>query len=192
MGNNSNLMVGTGAGGSDGLGLNWVADFGATAPTDATTALNAAFKDAGLISEEGVSLSLSETTKEIKAYGSLLAQRTIVTDQDTTFKQKFLESNQYALAVYHRKAISGGISPGVGTGAFSLTVGSFSSRYYAMVWDIIDGSNKIRAYAPKVEVTNRDDLQVGNGNEISYGVELTAYQVSGVAIYFYYVVPSLG
>lgn len=192
MGNNSNLLVGTSAGGSDGLGLVWFADFGATAPTDAGTALNAAFKDAGLISEEGLSLSMAETTKEIKAYGSLLAQRTIVTDQDTTFKMKFLESNQYSLAVYHRKAISGGISPGAGTGAFSVTTGSFTSRQYAMVAEIVDGTNKIRAYAPKVEVTNRDDLQVGNGNEISYGVELTAYQVSGVAIYWYYVVPALG
>ncbi len=192
MGNNSNLLVGTGAAGSDGLGLAWAADFGATAPTDATTALNASFKDTGLISEEGLSLSLSETTKKIKAYGSLLAQRTVLTDQDTTFKLKFLESNQYSLAVFHRKAIAGGISPGVGTGAFSVTSGSFTARYYAFVFDIIDGSNRIRAYAPKVEVTNRDDVQVGNGNEISYGVELTAYQVSGVAIYWYYLVPSLG
>jgi hypothetical protein len=192
VGNNSNLLVGTGAAGADGLGLAWFADFGATAPTDAGTALNAAFKDTGLIAEEGLSLSLSETVKKIKAYGSLLTQRSVVTDQDTTFKLKFLESNQYSLAVYHRKAISGGISPGVGTGAFSVTTGSFTSRQFAMVAEIVDGTAKIRAYAPKVEVTNRDDLQIGNGNEISYGVELTAYQVSGVAIYWYYVVPSLG
>lgn len=192
MGNNANLLVGTGAGGSDGLGLAWFADFGATAPTDAGTALNAAFKDTGLISEEGLSLALSETVKKIKAYGSLLAQRSVVTDQDTTWKTKFLESNQYSLAVFHRKAISGGISPGAGTGAFSVTTGSYTERFYAAVFEIVDGSNKIRAYCPRLSVTNRDDLQVGNGNEISYGVELTAYQVSGVAIYWYYVVPSLG
>ncbi len=192
MGNNSLMMVGTGAGGSDGLGLAWAADFGATAPTDATTALNASFKNTGLISEEGMSLSLSETTKKIKAYGSLLAQRTVLTDQDTTFKMKFLESNPYSLAVFHRKAIAGGISPTVGTGAFTISTGSFAARYYAFVWDILDGSNIIRAYAPKVEVTNRDDIQIGNGNEIGYGVELTAYQVSGVAIYWYYVIPALG
>ncbi len=192
MGNNASLLVGTGAGGSDGLGLAWFADFGATAPTDAGTALNAAFKDTGLISEEGLSLSLSETVKKIKAYGSLLAQRSVITDQDTTFKLKFLESNQYSLAVFHRKAISGGISPAVSTGAFAISTGSFTSRQYAFTFEIVDGSNKIRAYCPKVEVTNRDDLQVGNGNEISYGVELTAYQVAGVAIQWYYVVPSLG
>jgi hypothetical protein len=192
VGNNSNLLVGTGAAGGDGLGLAWAADFGATAPTDASGALNAAFRDTGLISEEGLSLSLSETVKKIKAYGSLLTQRSVVTDQDTTFKIKFLESNQYSLAVFHRKAISGGISPGVGTGAFGISTGSFTSRQFAFVFEIVDGANKIRAYVPKAEVTNRDDLQVGNGNEISYGVELTAYQVSGVAIQWYYVVPSLG
>jgi hypothetical protein len=192
VGNNSNLIVGTSAAGSDGLGLAWAADFGATGPTDATTALNAAFKDTGLIAEEGLSLALSETVKKIKAYGSQLAQRTVVTDQESVFKLKFLESNQYSLAVFHRKAIAGGISPGAGTGAFSVTTGSYNERFYAMVFDVIDGDNKIRAYAPKVSVTNRDDLAVGNGNEISYGVELTAYQVSGVAIAWHYVVPALG
>lgn len=191
MGNNSNLLVGTGAAGSDGLGLAWVANFGATAPTDAGTALNASFKDSGLIAEEGLSLSMKETAKKIKAYGSQLAQRTVITDQDTTFKLKFLEHNPYSLAVYHRKTI-GSISPGVGTGAFSLTTGSYNEIFYGMVFEIVDGVNKIRAYAPKVSVTNRDDLQIGNGNEISYGVELTAYQVSGTAIAWYYVVPSLG
>jgi hypothetical protein len=191
VGNNSNLLVGASAAGSDGLGLAWFAATGTTAPTDSGTALNAGFKDAGLISEDGLSLSMSESSNDIKAYGSQLPQRTIITDQKTVFKVKFLEHNPYSLAVYYRKAI-GSISPAVSTGAFGITVGSFNTQFYSAVFEIVDGVNKIRAYAPKVEVTNREDLQVGNGAEISYGVELTAYQVSGVAVQFYFAVPSLG
>ncbi len=191
MANNSNMLVGTGAGGSDSLGLCWFAPTGTTAPTDESGALNAAFKDAGGISEEGVSVAMSETSKKIKFYGSQLAQRTIVTDQETTFKMKFMEANATSLAVYWRKAL-GSITPAVSTGKFSITHGTYSVQFFSAVFDVIDGSNKLRMYCPKLEVTNRDDLTIGNGNEISWGAELTAYPVSGVAIALYFAIPSLG
>lgn len=191
MANNANLVVGTSAMGSDGLGLGWFADTGSTAPTNTSGALAAAWKDAGGISEEGLSLAMSETNKKIKFYGSQLAQRTIVTDQETTFKLKFMEHNPVSLAVYWRLALNA-ITPAATTGAFGIAHGSFVSRFYSFVADIADGTSRIRAYCPRVEVSNRDDLTVGNGNEISYGVELTAYPVSGVAIQWYYAIPSLG
>ncbi len=191
MANNSNLVVGTQAGGSDGLGLTWFAPTGTTMPTDESGALNAAFKDGGGISEEGVSLAMSETTKKIKFYGSQVTQRTIVTDAETTFKLKFMEVNATSMAIYWRKAL-GSISPAVGTGKFSITHGATSVAYFSMVIDVVDGSNKIRFAVPKAEVTNRDDLQIGNGTELSWGPEITAYPVSGVAIAMYFAIPSLG
>jgi hypothetical protein len=189
--NNSNMIVGTSAAGSDGLGLVWFAPVGTTAPTDESGALNAAFKDAGGISEEGVSIAMSETSKKIKFYGSQLAQRTIVTDQETTFKMKFMEANATSLAVYWRKAL-GSITPAAGTGKFSLTHGTYAVQFYSMVVDVVDGTSRARFYCPKVEVSNRDDLTIGNGNEISWGAELTAYPVAGTAIAVYFAVPSLG
>ncbi len=191
MANNASMIVGTSAAGSDGLGLAWFAPTGTTLPTDATGALNAAFKDAGGISEEGLSLAMSETSKKIKFYGSGLSQRDVVTDQETTFKTKFMESNATSLAVYWRKPL-GSISPGVGTGAFGVTHGSYNTVFYSAVFDVIDGTSRLRFVCPKVGVSNRDDLSVGNGNEVSWGVELTAYPVSGTAIQMYFVVPSLG
>lgn len=191
MANNSNMLVGTSAAGSDGLGLVWFAPTGTTAPTDESGALNAAFKDAGGVSEEGITAAMSETTKKIKFYGSQLAQRTIVTDQEMTFKMKFMESNATSLAVYWRKAL-GSIVPAVSTGKLAITSGAYSVQNYSMVVDVIDGSNRLRMYCPKVEVSNRDDLQIGNGNEISWGATLTAYPVSGVAVALYMAIPSLG
>lgn len=189
--NNSNVIIGNQGGGSDGYGLAWFAAVGSTAPTDESGALNAAFKDAGLITEDGMTLSMSESSNKIKAYGSQIAQRTVITDQDTTFTIKFLEHNPISMAVYYRKTLTG-ISPAVSTGKYSVTVGSYTEQFYAMVLEVVDGVNKLRAYCPKVSVTNRDDLQVGNGAEISLGVELTAYPVSGTAIQWYGAIPSLG
>lgn len=191
MANSANMVVGTQAGGSDGLGLTWWAPTGTTAPTDESGALNAAFKDGGGISEEGISIAMSESTKKIKFYGSQLAQRTIVTDQETTFKMKFMEANATSLAVYWRKAL-GSIVPAASTGKFSITHGTASIQFYSAVFDVVDGANKIRFYCPRLEVTNRDDLQIGNGNELSWGPTLTAYPVAGVAIAMYFAIPSLG
>ncbi len=191
MANNANMIVGTSAGGSDGLGLVWVAPTGTTAPTDEAGTLNAAFKDAGGISEEGLTVAMSETSKKIKFYGSQLAQRTIVTDQETTFKAKFMEANATSLAVYWRKPL-GSITPAVSTGKFSITHGTYAVQFYSMVIDCIDGTSKLRMYCPRVEVSNRDDLSIGNGNEISWGATLTAYPVAGVAVALYFAIPSLG
>ncbi len=191
VGDANNLIVGTGAAGSDGTGLAWFAATGTTAPTDATTALNAGFKDAGLIAEDGVTGAFQAQQKKIKAYGSTLAQRIIVTDEETTFQLKFLEVNEISMAVWHRKALTA-ITPAVSTGAFSVTTGLYSPVFYSAVFDVIDGTNHIRMFCPKVEKTNTDNVQFSNGNEVSWGVTLTAYPVSGVAVAWYYAIPSLG
>ncbi len=124
VGDANNLIVGTSAGGSDGTGLAWFGVTGTTAPTDATTALNPAFKDSGLIAEDGVTAAFQSQQKKIKAVGSTVAQRTIVTDEETTFALKFLEVNEISMAVWHRKALNA-ITPAVSTGAFSVTTGLY-------------------------------------------------------------------
>ncbi len=191
MANNANLVVGTAGGGADSLGLTWFAPTGTTMPTDESGALNAAFKDGGGISEEGVSLAMSETSKKIKFYGSQVSQRTIVTDAETTFKLKFMEVNPTSMAIYWRKAL-GSIVPAASTGKFSITHGATSVVFFSMIIDVVDGANKIRFAIPRAEVTNRDDLQIGNGNELSWGPEITAYPVAGVALAMYFAIPSLG
>lgn len=47
----------------------FVAPAGSTLPTDATTALDAAFKNAGYISEDGVKNNNSKSVEDIKAWG---------------------------------------------------------------------------------------------------------------------------
>lgn len=191
MGDNANILVGSAAGGSDGTGLAWFAALGSTAPTNASGALDAAFLNAGLITEDGITASFSEDSNEIRAYGTQVSQRTVITGQTTTFNLAFLESNEVSLAIYHRKAL-GSISPAASTGAFSVTTGTFTRQLYSAVFDIVDGSVKLRAYCPSVEVTGRGDFQVSAGNAITYEVTLTAYPVDGVAINWFYAIPNLG
>lgn len=193
MGDNSNMIVGTSASGSDGTGLAWFGAQGTTAPTDGDSALAAGFNNAGLITEAGLTISLALTTKKIKAYGSQTAQRTIVTDEETTFKIAMLETNPISTAVYFKKPLST-FTPD-GDGAWSTTSGTYAQTFYAAVMDVVDGSGadirRLRAYCPKLEVTNNDDLTIGNGNEMPWGVTCTAYPVAGVAIQWFFIVPNL-
>jgi len=64
-----NILAGVSALGNN-FELGWFADSGAVLPTDATTALDAAFKSVGIVSEDGLTGSTNVTTQEIDAYGS--------------------------------------------------------------------------------------------------------------------------
>ncbi len=191
MSDNANLLIGEAGGGTDGTGLAWFAPLGTTAPTDATSALNAAFLNAGGISEDGLTGSFSEDSNQIRFYGSRAVQRQVVTSQESTFNFRFMEHNEVSLAVYHRKAL-GSIVPAVSTGAFSLTTGTFNSQRYSAVFQVVDSNGVIRLYLPSCEVSNRGDIQIQAGEPISYEVTLTTYPVNGVNIQWFYAIPNLG
>ncbi len=95
MSDNRLELAGTGAAGSDGTGLVWMALSGSTAPTDTGTALAAAWKNMGGITEAGVTIKQANSTKDFKVYGSTQIQRTLVTDQKTTIDVAFAETSPF-------------------------------------------------------------------------------------------------
>ncbi len=192
MGDNRNLLAGTSAAGADGTGLFWVAVSGSTAPTDASSALAAAWKNVGMISEDGLGGKVNTSSKDIKAYGSIQIQRKIITESSLSFDITMIETNARSQELYWGLALNS-ISPTVGTGAFNFTFGTYTRQLFAAVFDIIDGTNRLRYYCPSVEVTDRKDFKVANADGIQWGVTLTAYpNSSGVTLQQYDVVPALG
>ena len=187
------ILAGVGAGGAGGTSLAWFAPHGTTTPTTATAALDGAFQDAGLITEDGLTRGVEEESNDINAYGLFVPARTLITSSRVTFTIAFLESNATSLAVYHRLPLTGAdaISPDA-DGAFDFTEGSARTQRYAAVFDIVDGDNHVRAVVPTVEVTDRTEFSVQAGQAITYGVTLTAYAASdGVAVHWYYVADAL-
>lgn len=189
-GNNELVLVGTAGAGAGGTSLAWFADTGITAPTDATTALAAGFKDAGLVADSGLVGRQTENSTDINAFGANVPARTVVTSAKTEFDITFLESNAVTLAVYNRLALTDLTVDA--SGAVDFTTGMHRTQRYAAVFDVVDGNNHIRAFCPEVEVTGRNDFSVAGGAAISYGVTLTAYQGSdGVAIHWFYLLDAL-
>ena len=190
MADNAKILAGVTAGGSDGMGLAWFAPDNSTLPTTALEVLDAAFLNAGMITEDGLTFKPSKSVKEIKGYGSTQVQRVLVTEEKTTFELVFLETNEVSMAIYSSAEVDS-ITPD-GTGAFEVDFGTSTPTRYTTVFDVIDGLNHIRFCCPHVEVSDRKEVKVANGESIGWGVTVTAYPDStGNAVYTYIIVNAL-
>jgi len=57
---------------------------------------------------------------------------------------------------------------------------------------VVDGSNHIRVYCPRLQVSSKKGRTIAAGKEISYGVTLTALpDATGTAVHEFYVVAAL-
>lgn len=185
-----NILAGINGGGTAGNALAHFGAIGTAAPTATDSALNAAFKDAGWCSENGLAGKFSVSSTDIPAFGTFQPVRTIITQAKQTFDIEFLESNPISLAVYHQLALSA-LVPDM-DGAFDFTTGAASTQKYAAVFDLVDGVNAVRAYAPSVQVTDKGDFTVKAGAVVSYPVTLTAFpDDTGASVYWFYLVDAL-
>jgi hypothetical protein len=188
------ILAGISGGGTAGTALAWFGPTGTTAPTSATSSLNAAFKDAGWISEDGLTKAVAEETTDIPAFGTLVPVRKLVTKSEFSFKLTMLEHNAVSLSVYNRLPVTGSGTIVIETvgGTTDWTEGTHRTQKYAAVFDLVDGTNHLRCYCPSVEVTDRDDVAIKASSPITYGVTLTAYPGSdGVAAHWFALLAAL-
>lgn len=195
--NTNTVLAGTGAAGSTGASLIWVAELPTAgvpaAPTTAVSALGTGWLDCGYISTNGVTDNFSETKKDINAYGVQPPVRELLTQSTETFDVDFLETNPTVMDLFYRNTL-GVTTVGTGTGVFTvLTTGPARVKYFQLVIDVVDGANHIRKYAPKAQVTTKKGNQIQAGTELTYGVTMTVYPDStGNSTYTWIVVPALG
>lgn len=193
---NRDLILAGVNGGGTGASLAWFAPKGTTVPTAVTgvgATLDAAFEDAGYISEDGLTKGVDENSNDVAAFGSLVPVRTLTTGSKVTFQMTFLESSVVALSVYNRLPLTGtGSLTVAAAGTTDFTEGSQRTIEYAAVFDVVDGANYIRAVVPVLQVTDRSEYALKAGEPITYGVTCTAYPGSdGVAVHWYYLLDAL-
>jgi hypothetical protein len=161
-------------------GTSWVAPEGTGAPT-AMAAPTTPWQDLGAMSTDGLAEDLSVSRTEFKRWGSISVFKTVITDQKHEFKVKFLESNPTVLGLFYRVA-----TPTPDVTAHTLTItddttGQLDPR--AFVFDVLEGTNHIRFYLPKGEVTNVESPVYKLDGLVEYGVTITAYpDDSGIAV----------
>lgn len=147
------------------------APFGTTLPTDATSTLNAAFKNLGYVSEDGLVNSNTAESESIKAWGGDVVAN-LQTEKPDTFTATFIEAmNEDVLkATYGDDNVSGALATGMTIKANSkvLPVGSW-------VIDMILGNNMKRIVIARGQVTEVGDIEYKDDTVIGYPLTIAAY-----------------
>lgn len=152
-----------------GSGLAYLAPFGTALPTNAETALNAAFISLGEVHEDGLEHAFS-VDKEVIRNWDKLPIKTTATSVEATFGLTFLDDNELVVGAFYGSEVvsqSGGFS--------KVELGKPADQAWALVIVTEDpGTERKRVYAlPRVEVSERSDQTVAPG-EAGWGLTFTA------------------
>ena len=149
----------------------YVAPTGTTAPTDESTALNAAFIELGYVSEDGITESWDDSVDDIFAWQNATNVRSALTQSVNSFSFTLIESNGYVMEAYHR----GSTMTEPTSGKYKLDVKPTVADPQSWVFQIVDGSEIIRVYVGLGEIVERGEVMYRNGEPIGYPCTLRAY-----------------
>lgn len=141
------------------------------APTSSSSALNAAYKDMGYISEDGVTLSMPDSGEatNLKAWQNGATVRTVRTTSDDNPQISFtiVETSLEVI-----KAVFGAaVTSSVADGTFDFDASDIRAHVRAAL-DVVDGAELIRIYAPYAIVSSIEEVNLTSTDLIGWGVTL--------------------
>jgi len=155
------------------------APLGTTLPTDATTALDAAFTNYGFISEDGLTETNEKSSDKIKAWGGRIVKN-LQTDSSASFAFSFIESSNADVL----KAICG--EDNVTVDGTNITAKFDLEQLPSRVWnfDVRDGDNRVRVSVPNGQITELGDVTYGDEDVIAYEVTVDALWSDDLQAYY--------
>ncbi len=175
----------------------FAAPAGTALPTDASTALVAAYKDAGYLSQDGVGLTHNNNTNPVNGYGTLAPLRILQSGRTDAANVTMLEYlNPVSQAIYNGLPLTGTgsitVTATVSSGTYSYAQGQPSALEYAMVFHIVDGLNIVRKVIPRGQFTAQTDESFNSANVSSLGGTISAYpDAAGNSVYTYVIAQAL-
>lgn len=161
------------------------APLGTAVPTDATTALNVAFKNLGYVSEDGVTNSDERSTDDIKAWGGDTVN-TVQTEKKDTFKYTLIEALNVDVLkeVYGDSNVSGTLETGI-------TIKSNSKQLapHSIVIETVLTDNALkRIVLPNAKVTEVGEITYGDSDNVGYETTVTCYPDSDGNTHYEYII----
>ena len=150
-----------------------MAPVASTAPTDASTALAAAFLDLGYVTDSGVTETRDRSTNSLRGWQNSDLMREVVTEADLSFGLTLAETKKETVELYYGNAVvalSGGVP----------IVPTKTGGRHAFVIDAVDGTEFIRTYVPSGEVLEVGEMVYQNGELIGYEITIKAYTTSAL------------
>lgn len=152
-------------------GAIWRAPLGTALPTDATTALNVAFKCLGYVSEDGLTNDNSPESDTVKAWGGDTVL-TLQTEKPDTFTYTLIEAINIDVlkSVYGDDNVSGTLTTGITVRANSDE--QEASSY--IIETLMKGGILKRIVIPNATLSELDTITYKDDEAVGYGVTLTA------------------
>ena len=164
-------------------GAIWSAPLGTALPTDATTALDVAFKSLGYVSDDGLSNEMTTDTEEIKAWGGdtvLIAQ----TGASDTFSYKLIESlnTEVLKEVYGAENVTGTLETGI-----KISVNSKEKIDHVIVVETVVRDKFKRIVLPVAKIKEMAEIKYADGEAVGYEVTVHALPDSSGNTHYEYI-----
>lgn len=161
------------------------APLNSTLPTDATTALDAAFVNLGYASEDGVVNENTPESDDIKAWGGDTVL-SLQTEKNDTFQVTLIEvlDANVLKAVYGASNVSGTLATGITVNA-NGTEAEEASWCFEMV--LRDGALK-RIVIPQAKITEIGEITYTDDEAVGYEITLTAYPDASGNTHYEYII----
>ena len=148
------------------------APIGTTLPTDATTALDAAFVSLGYVSEDGLSNNNELSVEATKAWGGNIVLRSL-TEMNDEFSLTLIETKNVDVL----KAVYGDANVTVDANN-NVTVNVIAEDPVEAVWVFelaLRGGIARRIVIPDGAITSRDEITYNDSDPVGYGITISAY-----------------
>jgi len=159
---------------------------GSVLPTDSSEAPDAAFIDSGYITEDGCTLSDSQSWTDIKDWGGDTVRR-IKSSSDVTVATSFLEVNEAsAKAAFGENNVT--IAPGSATAGEEIAIKINVNEPERKSWiiNMLDGERHMRIVIPDGQITDRGDMTFTRQGAVVMPVTIAASpDANGDAVLLY-------
>lgn len=161
------------------------APIGTALPTDATTALNTAFKCLGYVSDDGVQNSDDRKTTDIKSWGGDIVN-SVQTEKTDTFKYTLIEALNVDVLkeIYGDSNVTGNLDTGI-------TVKSNSTELdeHVIVIEMVLRNNVLkRIVLPSAKVTDVGEIKYKDGDNVGYETTVTCFPDDNSNTHYEYIV----